>query len=155
MRWPVLLCLSAAALGAGVLAPAAAGQVGLTTGRGGYLLALHAVHRAAAGAHLEPPPAADHEYVIIEVSVQSWSAEPGSYAPADFAVRDDQLTAYAPVALAGDVRLLGEGLLVPGDGGWGELAFELPSTAALRLEYTPPPLRDEGSPLTIQLGALR
>jgi hypothetical protein len=156
MRWPILLCLSAVALGAGVLAPSAAGQVGLTTGRAGYLLTLHAVHRAPADARVEPPPAADQEYLIVEVSVQRWGAELGSYAPTDFAVRDDQLTAYAPVALAGAGRLLGEGLLTPGDGAWGELAFELPPTAVpLRLEYTPPPLRDEGAPLTIQLGEPR
>ena len=140
----------------GVLAPSAAGQVGLTTGRAGYLLTLHAVRRATADARVEPPPAADHEYLLVEVSVQRWSTEPGSYAPTDFAVRDEQLTAYAPVALAGAGRLLGEGLLVPGDGGWGELAFAIPSTAtALRLEYTPPSLRDEGAPLTIELGEPR
>src|SRR4051794_9407156 len=107
MKWPILLGLGAVALGAGVLAPAAAGQVGLTTGRGGYLLTLHAVHQATAAARVEPPPAADSEYLLVEVSVQRWGTEPGSYAPTDFAVRDEQLTAYAPLALAGAGRLLG------------------------------------------------
>jgi hypothetical protein len=151
MGWLLLLGLSVVAVG-GLLPAVVAEQVGLTTGGGGYSFTLHAVYRVPEDAPVEPLPAPEQVYLIVEVSVQSTSAEPRTCAPSDFAIRDSQLTAYVPVALAGEGRLLDDGVLTPGDGCWGKLAFALPATGApLRLEYAPPPLRDAGTPRTIQL----